>query len=109
MTATTLPNTAACNSDYGAMADAKRFIAQAHQRGLRVIAEFVINHTWTVSVRASSRLLRRRGTFYVWSDETRNTTAHALFSGHRKSPTDLGTRWPAKFGTVLLAPTDQLR
>ena len=33
------------NSDYGTMADVRRFIRAAHERGLRVIAELVINHT----------------------------------------------------------------
>ena len=31
--------------DYGTMADVKRFIAEAHRRGLRIITELVINHT----------------------------------------------------------------
>ncbi|MGA3802377.1 alpha-amylase family glycosyl hydrolase, partial [Pseudomonas fluorescens] len=31
--------------DYGTMADARRFIAEAHKSGLRVITELVINHT----------------------------------------------------------------
>lgn len=35
----------AVHPDYGSMADAKRFIAEAHKRGLRVITELVINHT----------------------------------------------------------------
>jgi len=35
----------AVHPDYGSLADARRFIAEAHKRGLRVIAELVINHT----------------------------------------------------------------
>jgi len=31
--------------DYGTMEDARRFIEEAHARGLRVITELVVNHT----------------------------------------------------------------
>src|SRR5580658_1343663 len=31
--------------EYGKLADARRFIEEAHKRGLRVITELVINHT----------------------------------------------------------------
>jgi len=31
--------------DYGTLGDVKRFIREAHARGLRVITELVINHT----------------------------------------------------------------
>src|ERR1700742_2533192 len=31
--------------DYGTLADARRFIAAAHARGMRVITELVVNHT----------------------------------------------------------------
>ena len=33
------------SSDYGTMEDARAFIEAAHQRGIRVITELVINHT----------------------------------------------------------------
>jgi maltose alpha-D-glucosyltransferase/alpha-amylase len=58
--------------DYGTMADAKDFIAEAHKRGLRVITELVINHTsdqhpWFQKARASKPGSAARD-FYVWSD-----------------------------------------
>ncbi|MCV4289245.1 maltose alpha-D-glucosyltransferase [Pseudomonas capsici] len=60
------------HSDYGTMADARRFIAQAHKRGLRVISELVINHTsdqhpWFQKARHSKPGSKARD-FYVWSD-----------------------------------------
>ncbi|WNW10057.1 maltose alpha-D-glucosyltransferase [Pseudomonas sp. DTU_2021_1001937_2_SI_NGA_ILE_001] len=58
--------------DYGSMADARRFIREAHRRGLRVITELVINHTsdqhpWFQRARHARRGSRARD-FYVWSD-----------------------------------------
>lgn len=58
--------------DYGSMADAKRFIAEAHKRGLRVITELVINHTsdqhpWFQRARKAKPGSSARN-FYVWSD-----------------------------------------
>ncbi|MDB6048521.1 MAG: treS [Pseudomonas sp.] len=60
------------HTDYGTMADARKFIAEAHNRGLRVITELVINHTsdqhpWFQKARASKRGSKARD-FYVWSD-----------------------------------------
>ncbi len=60
------------HSDYGTMADAKKFIAEAHKRGLRVITELVINHTsdqhpWFQKARAAKKGSKARD-FYVWSD-----------------------------------------
>ncbi|MDB6146146.1 MAG: treS [Pseudomonas sp.] len=60
------------HTDYGTMADAKKFIAEAHQRGLRVITELVINHTsdqhpWFQKARAAKPGSKARD-FYVWSD-----------------------------------------
>jgi maltose alpha-D-glucosyltransferase/alpha-amylase len=58
--------------DYGSLADAKRFIAEAHKRGLRVITELVINHTsdqhpWFQRARKAKPGSSARD-FYVWSD-----------------------------------------
>ncbi len=60
------------NNDYGTMADVKRFIKAAHDRGLRVIAELVINHTsdqhpWFQRARHAKPGSAMRD-FYVWSD-----------------------------------------
>ncbi|MHB0780495.1 maltose alpha-D-glucosyltransferase [Pseudomonas putida] len=63
----------AVHPDYGSMADARRFIAEAHKRGLRVITELVINHTsdqhpWFQRARHAKRGSKVRE-FYVWSDD----------------------------------------
>ncbi len=44
-TATTSPTTGPSTPSYGTLADFRRFLREAHARGLRVITELVINHT----------------------------------------------------------------
>lgn len=58
--------------DYGTLEDARRFIEEAHRRGLRVITELVINHTsdqheWFQRARHAPPGSPERD-FYVWSD-----------------------------------------
>ncbi len=58
--------------DYGRLADAKRFINEAHRRGLRVVTELVINHTsdqhpWFQRARTARPGTSHRN-YYVWSD-----------------------------------------
>ncbi len=60
------------HDDYGSLADVKRFIAEAHKRGLRVICELVINHTsdqhpWFQRARRAKPGSAARN-YYVWSD-----------------------------------------
>ncbi|MEQ8835047.1 MAG: maltose alpha-D-glucosyltransferase [Miltoncostaeaceae bacterium] len=60
------------NPSYGTMRDVGRFIRTAHDRGLRVITELVLNHTsdqhpWFQRARRAPRGSRYRD-FYVWSD-----------------------------------------
>jgi len=60
------------HSDYGTLGDFKRFIAEAHARGLRVITELVINHTsdqhpWFQRARLAKPGSNHRN-YYVWSD-----------------------------------------
>ena len=59
--------------DYGSIAEFKAFVKAAHERGIRVIIELVINHTsdqhpWFQKARASKRGSPARD-FYVWSDD----------------------------------------
>ncbi len=58
--------------EYGTLATVRQFIAAAHERGLRVITELVINHTsdqhpWFQRARAAPAGSPERD-FYVWSD-----------------------------------------
>ncbi len=63
------------NESYGVMADFRRFVREAHDRGLRVITELVINHTsdqhpWFKKAREAPKGSLARD-FYVWSDTDR--------------------------------------
>ena len=60
------------NPDYGTLNDFRRFLDEAHRRGLRVITELVLNHTsdqhpWFQKSRQSRPGSRWRD-YYVWSD-----------------------------------------
>ncbi|CAN5152032.1 maltose alpha-D-glucosyltransferase [soil metagenome] len=59
--------------DYGTMSDARRFIAEAHKRGLRVITELVLTHpsaqhAWFQRARHAKPGSAARN-YYVWSDK----------------------------------------
>jgi maltose alpha-D-glucosyltransferase/alpha-amylase len=81
-----------CNvhSDYGTRADARRFVAEAHARGLRVITELVLNHTsdqhpWFQRARRAPPGSWARD-FYVWSDtDTRYAGTRIIFVDVEKS------------------------
>ena len=56
---------------YGTLQEFETFLHQAHERGLRVIIELVLNHTsdqhaWFIDARSSPSSPRRD--WYVWSD-----------------------------------------
>ncbi|WP_419728782.1 maltose alpha-D-glucosyltransferase [Lichenicola sp.] len=58
--------------EYGTLNDVRRFVVAAHERGLRVITELVINHTsdqhsWFQRARRAPAGSPERD-FYVWSD-----------------------------------------
>ena len=68
---------------YGTLDDFKEFLAAAHERGIRVIIEMVLNHTsdqhpWFQEARSSRESPRRD--WYVWSDtDERYRSARIIF------------------------------
>jgi maltose alpha-D-glucosyltransferase/alpha-amylase len=60
--------------DYGTLSDFKHFLKEAHQRGMRVITELILNHTseqhpWFQKSRKARAGSRYKG-YYVWSDSS---------------------------------------
>jgi maltose alpha-D-glucosyltransferase/alpha-amylase len=58
--------------DYGTLTEFERFVGEAHQRGIRVIADLVMNHTssahsWFQEARSNPDSPKRD--WYVWSDD----------------------------------------
>ena len=63
----------AIHPDYGTMRDFRRFVAEAHRRGLRIVTELVVNHTsdrhpWFQRARRAPKGSWQRD-FYVWADD----------------------------------------
>ena len=61
----------AINPAYGTLKDFKNLLKEAHRRGMRVLADLVLNHTsdqnaWFQEARTSADPRKRN--FYVWSD-----------------------------------------
>ncbi|GAC1651663.1 MAG: hypothetical protein NVS4B3_12710 [Gemmatimonadaceae bacterium] len=75
----------AINPTYGTVDDFRRFLDSAHQRGLKVITELVINHTsdqhaWFQRARHAPKGSAERD-FYVWSDDpNRYGAARIIFT-----------------------------
>ncbi|CAN5746579.1 maltose alpha-D-glucosyltransferase [soil metagenome] len=75
---------------YGTMTDFRRFMREAHGRGLRVITELVINHTsdqhpWFQRARRARPGSAARD-FYVWSDDpNRYREARIIFKDFESS------------------------
>ena len=73
----------AVHASYGTLNDFRAFLRAAHDRGLRVITELVLNHTsdqhpWFKEARSSRDNPRRD--FYVWSDtDDRYRGARVIF------------------------------
>ena len=75
--------------DYGTIEDFKEFLALAHSKGMRVIADLVVNHTsdhhlWFQEARRSSSSPKRD--WYVWSDsDQRYPEARIIFNDTERS------------------------
>ena len=78
------------NPAYGTMADFRRFLRQAHLRGMRVVTELVINHTsdqnpWFQRARTSPAGSNYRN-YYVWSDDpSKYSDARIIFKDSEPS------------------------
>ena len=104
------------NPVYGNLRSFKRFLNEAHRRGLRVITELVLNHTsdqhpWFQRSRRAPAGSRWRD-FYVWSDTPeRYPEVRVIFEDYEGSNWTLGPgRRRLLLAPLLLAPArPQLR
>jgi maltose alpha-D-glucosyltransferase / alpha-amylase len=75
--------------DYGTLDDFRIFLTAAHERGIRVIADLVVNHTsdqhpWFQDARCSPDSPKRN--WYVWSDtDQRYSEARIIFTDTERS------------------------
>ena len=78
------------HEEYGTLDDVRAFVDAAHERGLRVITELVVNHTsdqhpWFQAARRAPAGSPERE-FYVWSDtDTKYTGTRIIFLDTEKS------------------------
>ncbi|NVD07279.1 alpha,alpha-phosphotrehalase [Vibrio sp. JPW-9-11-11] len=76
----------AINPDFGTMADFDQLLAEAHQRGLRIIMDIVVNHTSTEHHWFQSALGDKNSPYrdyYIWRDPVEG---------------DVPNNWQSKFG-----------
>ncbi|WP_152978174.1 alpha-amylase family glycosyl hydrolase [Caloramator mitchellensis] len=70
------------NSEYGTNEDFERFLKRAHEMGMKVILDLVINHTsskhpWFLNADTSPNSKYRN--FYIWADKDTNTSKLSPF------------------------------
>src|ERR671926_133202 len=101
-----ISNFFALHPDYGSVEDFREFVEQSHQRGMRVIADLVMNHTstdhpWFVESRSAPDSPKRD--WYVWSDTVHRYEEGGIISTETGRPNwtwadDAGASyWPRFF------------
>ena len=75
-------------SDYGTNADFATFIQAAHQRGIKVIIDLVMNHTSNQN---------------PWFTQSAVSTTSTFRNWYRWNPTSLGTQWFSSNGSYYYA------
>jgi len=85
-----IANYTAVHPSYGTLTDFKIFMREAHDRGLRVVTELVINHTSDQHAWFQKSRRARKGTpwrdFYVWNDTPdKYTDARIIFKDFETS------------------------
>ncbi|NOH81226.1 alpha,alpha-phosphotrehalase [Vibrio sp. RE86] len=76
----------AINPDFGTMADFDQLLSEAHQRGIRIIMDIVVNHTSTEHQWFQSALGDKNSPYrdyYIWKDPVEG---------------DIPNNWQSKFG-----------
>ena len=101
------------NPSYGTMDDFKAFLAAAHERGIQVMIELVMNHTsdqhpWFQSARGSAPKGSPERDYYVWTDTTSSTRTRESSSPTPKNPTGPGTRWPSSITGIASSLTSPI-
>ncbi|HEX2913608.1 MAG TPA: maltose alpha-D-glucosyltransferase [Chloroflexia bacterium] len=77
------------NPQYGTLDDFKKFLKAAHKKGIRVLADLVLNHTsdqhpWFQEARRTSDPVKRN--YYVWSDtDKKYQDARIIFTDTERS------------------------
>ncbi len=94
--------------NYGTRADFREFVHEAHDRGLRVITELIVNHTsdqhpWFQAARRARTGSSKRN-YYVWSDDPNRYARHEdHLHRYREVELDMGRGCQG----LLLAPVLQ--
>ena len=86
------------NPNYGTLEDFRAFLDAAHERGLRVITELVINHTsdqnpWFQEIAPRCARARRSAKCMSGAIRRRNTRKRGSFSKISRRRTGRGIRW----------------